>query len=396
MRRRRRSWLGSGAWTCTAAAAVLAAGVAACGGDGGGGGGAAASQPSAGKACDTAYAKAQIEKYKAVPTFTAPGPAFDATKARGKTIFNIQETSANPFTQAVTKAMREVAASYGIRILDYPNQGQRTQWAQGMQTAIAQKADLITLVGGTISPIYLKPQAAAAERAGIPIVTVLNEDLTQPIGYKATARVAQPYAQSARLNADWIIAQGGCDAHVLVLTSKEVIGSPAEVAAVKDEFQRRCGSGCQLKFIDVPVPDWPTKIQPEVQSAVRADPKLKYVLPFYDGMTQFVVPGIRTAGATTRVKVTTFNGTPFALRFIQDGTPVKMDVGENLDHVGYAAMDQAMRIFAGVKPIASGDEHIPLRVFDESNVDEAGTPPQLSEGYGDAYRKGYKRIWSGS
>lgn len=379
-----------------AAGAVLAGGLAACGGDdneGDGGSSGKASAPAA--SCDAAGAKAQIAKFKEVPEFSPPGPAFDASKARGKKILNIQETSANPFTQAITKAMGEVADEYGVSITEYPNQGQRTQWGQGVQTAIAQKADLITLVGGTISPNYFKPQAAAAERAGIPLVTVLNEDLSQPAGHKVTARVAQPYAESARLDADWVIAETNCKASVLVLTSKEVIGSPAEVQAIQDEFKQRCGEGCKLRFVDVPVPDWPTKIQTEVQSAIQADPELNYIVPFYDGMTQFVLPAIRTAGATDRVKVATFNGTPFALKFIQDGTPVVMDVGENLDHVGYAAMDQAMRILAGAEPIASGDENIPLRVFDETNVDEAGTPPELSKGYGDAYRKGYTKLWSG-
>lgn len=379
-----------------AAGVALTGGLAACGGDDGGGEGGGSGQAAAPAAnCDAAYAKSQIAKYKQLPEFSPPGPAFDASKARGKRIFNIQETSANPFTQAVTEAMGEVARKYDIRITEYPNQGQRTQWGQGVQTAIAQKADVITLVGGTISPNYFKPQAAAAERAGIPLVTVLNEDLTQPAGYKVTARVAQPYAQSARLNADWVIADTNCKASVLVLTSKEVIGSPAEVQAVEDEFRQRCGDGCKLRFIDVPVPDWPTKIQTEVQSAIQTDPNLNYILPFYDGMTQFVVPAIRTAAATDRVKVTTFNGTPFALKYIQDGTPVVMDVGENLDHVGYATMDQAMRILSGTEPIASGDENIPLRVFDKTNVDEAGTPPVLGKGYGDAYRKGYTELWSG-
>jgi ribose transport system substrate-binding protein len=368
---------------------VAAAALGACGGGNGGSGGGASAK------CDADYAKAQIEKHKKLPTFAPPGPAFDASKARGKVVFNIQETSANPFTQTITKAMREVAGKYGIRIVDYPNQGQRTQWSQGMQQAIAQKVDLITLVGGTISPSYFRPQAAAAARAGIPTVTVLNEDLSQPKGYKVNGRVAQPYAESARLDADHVIADTNCKADVLVLTSKEVIGGSAEVEALKDEVTKHCGDGCKLQFADAPVPEWSSKVQSEVQSAIQANPKLNYVIPLYDGMTQFVVPGIQAAGARGRVKVATFNGTPFALKFIQDDTPVVMDVGENLDHVGYATMDQAMRIFAGKKPIASGDEHIPLRVFDKSNVDEAGKPPELSKGYGDAYRKGYTQLWSG-
>jgi ribose transport system substrate-binding protein len=378
-----------------AALAATAVAVAACGSDGSSGSEAASTTTASSGACDQAGAKAQVAKFKQVPSFQEPGPAFDASKARGKTVFNIQETSANPYTQSITQAMKEVARKYGIRFIDYPNQGQRTQWSQGVQSAISQKADVITLVGGTISPNYIKPQADAADRAGIPIVTVTNEDIDQSPGYKVKARVAQPYADAARLNADWVVAQAGCKSEVLVVTSKEVIGSPAEVSAIKDEFAKRCGDGCKLTFTDVPVPDWPTKIQQQVQSALQANPNINYVVPFYDGMTQFVLPGIQAAAATGRVKVTTFNGTPFALRFIQKSTPMESDVGENTGQVGYAAMDQAMRLAAGVPPIQSGDENIPLRIFDKTNVDEAGVPPVLGKGYGDAYLTGYQKLWSG-
>lgn len=370
-----------------------ALGLAACGGSGSSSNGGA--NAAGAKSCDRAYAQQQIDKFKQIPQFKPAGTPFDASKAKGKTVFNIQETSANPYTQSITASIKSVAQKYGLKFIDYPNQGQRTQWAQGVQSAISQHADVITLVGGTISPNYFKPQADAAKRAGIPLVTVTNEDIDQPAGYDVTARVAQPYAASARLNADWVIAKTNCKASALVITSKEVIGSPAEISAMKDEFAKHCGDGCKLKFVDAPVPDWPTKIQSEVQSGIQADPDLNYIIPMYDGQTQFVLPGIQAAGASSRVKVTTFNGTPFALRYIQTGTPVESDIGENTGEVGYATMDQAMRLLAGVSPVKSGNMHIPLRVFDKTNVDDAGTPPKLGQGYGNQYVQGYTKLWSG-
>lgn len=345
--------------------------------------------------CNADYAKAQIEKYKQIQPFDAGGPPFDASKARGKTILNIQEVSSNPFTQSVTAGLKEAAEKNGITVIDYPNQGQRSQWAQGIESAILRKVDAITLIGGTISPEYLRPQADAAEEAGIPIVTVINEDLSQPLGYKATARVAQPYAKAARLNADWIIADSNCDASVLILGTKEVLGWPAEQHAFEDEFENQCGDGCKIVFRYIPPPEWPTRIQNETQSALLADPSINYILAAYDGMTQFVLPAIQAVDAMDSIKITTFNGTPFALKFIQEGTPVKMDVGENTAQVGYAAVDQVMRILTGVGPIASGDTNIPLRVFDASNVEEAGDPPALGQGYGNDFIAGYEKIWSG-
>ena len=68
-------------------------------------------------------------------------------------------------------------------------------------------------------------------------------------------------------------------------------------------------------------------------------------------------------------------------------------VGENETHLGYAAMDQAMRLTTGVAPVADGDYGIPLRVFDDSNVDETGDPPQYGVGYGDQWRRGFRTAW---
>ena len=39
------------------------------------------------------------------------------------------------------------------------------------------------------------------------------------------------------------------------------------------------------------------------------------------------------------------------------------------------------------------DPKIPFYIFTEENAKDAGTPPQLSQGYGDAYVKGYGDLW---
>ncbi|ODV06013.1 MAG: hypothetical protein ABT15_14455 [Pseudonocardia sp. SCN 73-27] len=375
----------------TAATAVVMFGLVAACSSGGSGSGTAAGG-GGGANCDLSQVNAALDKYSKVPTYTDPGPPVDMSAAEGKTIFNIQESSANPFTQALTTSMTEAAGKVGMKVVDYPNQGDRTQWIQGMNAAIAQKPAAITLTGGTISPTYFQPQAAAAKAAGIPIITVLNEDLTQPQGPEVTARVAQPYDLAARLSADFIIKDTNCAANVLVLTSKEVIGSPASIDATNDEFKKYCPN-CKLTFQNVSVPDWSTQITNITRSAIQSDPNINYIMPLYDSMSQFVVPGIQLAGATGKVHISTFNGTPFVLKMMQDADVVKMDVGENPSQVGYAVVDQIGRILSGQGPIASGDEGIQLRVFTKANVTEAGTPPELGKGYGDSFVQNYMKLW---
>jgi ribose transport system substrate-binding protein len=357
------------------------------------GGDEAADGPTASGSCDLDYVTRQIDDHRGIADWAYPGESFDAKKAAGATIFTIQENSTNPFTNTIIAGMKDVADRIGMTLVDYPNQGQRTQWIQGIQQAISQKVDVIVLAGGTIGPIYFEEQAAAAERAGIPIVTVVDRDLTQDAEPDTAARVGQPYAEAARLDADWIIQQTRCRANALVITSNELIAGDINSVAAQDEFDRYCGDGCATKFVNVPLAQWSTRIGTTTQTEVASNPGLNYVFPLYDAMSQFVVPAIQLGGGITRVKVATFNGTPGILRMIQTGDTVEMIVGENEIHLGYAAMDQAMRSMAGVDPIADGDYGIPLRVFDDSNVDETGVPPDYGVGYGNQWRDGFLEAW---
>jgi ribose transport system substrate-binding protein len=348
-----------------------------------------------GMRADVAGAAAEIEKYKAVPEFTAPGPSFDAAaEVRGKTIFEIPITSEVPFITAVEEGMRQAAELVGARLVVYPNQGEPSQWAQGIRTAIAQRADAITLFAQ--NPELLGPQIEQAEAAGIPVIVVRTTGQDEPCqadpsgDVYGTTCIPGPFEQAGRLEADWVISESGGDADVLVITSSDANSTVSLLEGLRDEFETRC-PGCRLRFVDVPIPQWADRVQTEVSSALVAEPGLDYIVPIYDSMSQYVVPAILAAGATERVKIATFNGTPFVLGMLQEDDIVQMDVGENLAWVGWATMDQAFRLIAGEDPARS--EHTPLRVFDDGNVDEAGTPPRLDTGYGSAFVSGYKRVW---
>jgi ribose transport system substrate-binding protein len=109
------------------------------------------------------------------------------------------------------------------------------------------------------------------------------------------------------------------------------------------ELAKRCPS-CKTTVIDVPAADWGTKMQSSVQSALLKDPGVNYVIPLYDSASQFVVPAILSAGRPGKVKIASYNGTPFVLQMIQQNKGVGMDVAESLQWIAYANMDQALRL----------------------------------------------------
>src|SRR4029079_12664438 len=340
-----------------------------------------------GSGSDTSGAKANLDSNRAVPTFKAPGPAFDAkAKAGGKTIFVIPASSQVPFVSTISKHITRIAKLAGVKVTTWQNQGQPSQWVQGMDAAIAQKASAIVLLAGN-DPAGLQPQIKAAKAKGIPTIVAHLYDEKQPSAPNVGGLVNIPYNLAGRLIADQAIVDPKGKANALVVTINQVKSTVPMVAGIKTEFAKFC-KGCNLQFTDVTIADIATKIHPNVQAALTADPGINYVICLYDSAeAPFASAAIRASGRTGKVKISTFNGTPEMLKEVGKGI-ISMDVGENLEWIGYAIVDQSLRIMGGLTLVKS--EHVPVRVFDSSNIADAG--PKFTGGWGDSYVSGYQNL----
>lgn len=334
-------------------------------------------------------ARVNLNKYRGVPKFVPPGPAFDArARAGGKTLFVIPASSQVPFVATIANHITRIASPIGIKVTTWQNQGQPSQWVQGMNAAIAQNASAIVLLAG-IDPASLQPQIKAAKAKGIPTIVAHLYDDNQPAAPNVGGLVNIPYKIAGRLIADQAIVDTKGKANALVVTINQVKSTVPMVAGIRDEFRKYC-SGCKLKFTDVTIPEIATRIQPNVQAALTADPSINYVICLYDSaQVPFAAAAIRAAGRVGRVKISTFNGTPEILKMVKQGDIVSMDVAENLEWIAYAVVDQSMRIMGGLKPVKNA--RVPLRVFDRSNIAQAG--PKFTSGWGRSYITGYRKLW---
>ncbi|MFC5502625.1 sugar ABC transporter substrate-binding protein [Lysinimonas soli] len=338
-------------------------------------------------AAGVAAAQAALTKAEAVPSYTAPGPAFDAAKAAGKHVFYIPQTSNVPFVVAVQKALSKVAATAHVDLTVWPTTGKSTEWVQGIETAISQKADAIILGA---SPDALAPQLAEAAAAKIPVIVLHQYDTSMTLPANVKAFAFAPFVPAAKLLADYAVASTKGSADVLVITSNELKPSPPMAAAVSAELTSTCPK-CTDTEVNVAAADWGSKMQSSVQAALLRDPKINVVIPLFDSSSQFVTAAITAAGKADSVSIATFNNTPFVLDLMQKGSPVKMDVGESINWIGYAAMDQVLRVLSGVKPLTN--ESAPLRVFTTKNVSVVGSPSDNEKGYSTSYVNGYLKLW---
>ncbi|MCW6510177.1 sugar ABC transporter substrate-binding protein [Lichenifustis flavocetrariae] len=339
---------------------------------------------------DLAPFKASLAHFQDKPSFKPAGPAFDARKCMaGKSIVSIPVSSENTFTAAIEKEMKVIADRVGFKLTTWENQGTSQQWAQGINAAIVQKANLIDLLAGS-DPRTLVPQIMAAKEAGIPVVASHDSGIEQRAEMMkyVDGDAVVDYRTVGNILADWAIVKRGGKLNALVLIATGPLATGLIQSGVEEEL-KKCPT-CSSKTINVPPVDWATRLTPTVQSALTADPSINYIITIYDGMTQFVVPGVILANAQDRVLIDGFNGTPGALSLIQQGR-VDMTIGENLNWIAHAVLDANMRRVCGLTPV--NDPFIPFYLFDASNVKETGTPPEVSKGYGDAYVAGYDKLW---
>jgi len=341
-----------------------------------------------------AQAKKAIEEAEAIPEFTLDAPAFDASKAKGKTLFLVPITSNDQFAAAIDKEMKILGDELGLKVVEFNNQGSPTEWAKGIDQAISQKADAIAMIAGG-DPALVLPQLKRAKAAGIPAIIshyYQSGEVPKNVSDVMAAFVQGTFHQAGRLMANYAYVNTDGEPYPLIVEAAEAAPSAGMVKAIKDELKSLCPD-CSSKTINVPVADWATKMRGAVQSALVQDPKINYVLPLYDSMSIGAQAGVMAAGKKT--PIASYNGTPAVLKLIQDGDIVQMDAGENVNWIAYATMDQALRLLSGEPPVPDSDnnQRLPLRVFDDNNIDEAGAPPVAGKGYGDAYVDGYRKLW---
>lgn len=337
-----------------------------------------------------ARAKASLAVYTAKPVFIAPGDPFDARKcAKGKKQLSIPNSSANPFLKGIIDREKAAGAEVGLEVKEWENQGQPSQWVQGFEQAIRDKYNIIDLISG-IDPETVQPQVKAATEAGVKVMTSHFYDPSFKQDPLVSSSLTIGFNEIGKILANWATVNTNGAANIALVVSNEVPPTIPLVAGIKSELAANCPKCKIIQEINVGVTEWGTKIQPAVQSALQAHPEINVVIPIYDSMSQFVVPALRLTGQLGKVKVATFNGTPFVLDYIQQGA-VDMDIGESLDWIAYATVDGHLRDACGMKsPTAL---NVPFYIFDKSNAAEAGAPAKFDTGYGDAYKAGFHKLW---
>ena len=168
-----------------------------------------------------------------------------------------------------------------------------------LQQAITQHPDYIAITG--IPAAALKPQLAAAQKAGIPVISCATPDKPALGGY--AAQCGGTLAGDAENLARWAINDSGGKAHIAGVTISQYPVLNTETDWLKTNLQSMC-SGCSFDQLDVSVQDLVGGTVPQkVVAYLQSHPKVNYVYFTFNDLTRGVPPVLKTAGLTGKVKL---------------------------------------------------------------------------------------------
>ncbi len=314
----------------------------------------------------------------------APTTGLDLSALSGKSIWYITN-SQNQFSAEMSAGVEEAGAAAGVDITVFDGQNSTSRYSEGINQAIAQGADGIVLMA--IQPAVVSEDLAAAERAGVKVLSTLNGDPDEPVAAGTFGNLTADYTADGALMAKYALADSGCAANIVVVQSSPVHVWDLAANGIANTVAELCPEDCSVKVLDIDPANIPTDTGTQLQTALQVDREVNYVLPVWDSAMPFVAPAVAAAGSDATVLA--HDGISASLELIangqdQDGTVAMPPPG----WIGWAAFDEVARAILGL-------EHpgyvIPTRLVTAENVGD-GSTASVSPNYTD-YQTAFIEAW---
>lgn len=339
---------------------------------------------------EMATLRATVTQAEGIPTFTAPGPSFDASQASGKKVVAVPISSQIPYCSGIVQDMVTIGKQLNVGVTSYTSNGTPADWESAAELALSEHANAFTTICG-INPGDMTPQINQLNAAHIPTVALLGDVSLSVPSYVAGGASIQLNLAADLLDDLAIINNNGKPFHALILTDYEIYGahSPTNeaVAHLKSIYGNMSGFSTQV--MSVPQSSWSSAVSGQVSTLLTRDPKITAIIALYDGMVPAMVPAVENAHRS-ELKVYTYGASPGVVDLINSTNGlVAADIGASTEWTAYSQMDQVLRVMVGEAAAPYKDEYPPLRLWDTTNYsDFHGSAP-----YGTAYAGDYANLW---
>lgn len=375
------------AGTLLALAGLTASLLAACNTANGASGG-SSSVDSAGLAAAKAAVATASAPLSAYPVPTAK--LTNVASLRGRTVYYVPITQQAPQFTVTANALRGALSAVGVSLQVCNGNSNPSQIAACVNQATAANAGAV--ITDSI-PYALAANAFDAARAKK--IPVLITDQIPDASHPANATLG--YIEGAggallKAVADWIIADSGGTAKVLINESTDSPSTVAYVNQAKQEFSTDC-SGCSVTVNQISSANF-SLISSSTSSAILRDPGVQYVVSEFDQYVQPTLEGVQQSGRQSSVKGVSTAAQISGLQMLDARNFLYVDGGQASAYQGWASADAALRLMLG-QPLPTYT--IPLRLFTRDNVSSVSAT-STAEASGvwfgpTSYQAEYQALW---
>jgi ribose transport system substrate-binding protein len=334
------------------------------------------------------HAEEEVAKYSEPSPVPTAGPALkNVSSLQGKKVWLVPQSTQIPYFAAVVTGAKEAAKEAGLQLEVCNGDNTPSTMSACIEQAITGGG--AGVIGDGITVESVQQAVHALEEHNIPYV---QADLTQGPG---TDKVAYAWNNSflqAELAADKVIADSQGKANVLVIRHTD---SSATEAFMKEgglaTLEKYCPE-CKVTEIETNAVNL-QQLPGLVSAALVKEPEIDYVFPEFDLDVESVMSALQSLGKKLPIYSTTAQLS--GLERIKAGNYQVADAGSNPAYMGWAAIDQVMRMMLGTEPNAEVPTQI--RLFDEENVGEQElTNAAFVNGtwYGsEGFQKMFQELW---
>ncbi len=338
----------------------------------------------------TLQAKASIAKATTAAT-QWDGPTSGPTHQAGKTIVYVSSDETNGGSSGVGKAVSTAASAIGWTFKLIDGRGSVTGQTEAMNQAIALKPAGIILGG-----FDANSQKTLIEKAGSLGIKVVGWHASSAPGAISDppvfTNVETDPIQTAKLAADYAIAQSNGTAQVVILTDSEYSIAVAKSEAMRAEILK-CKYCKVLAYEDTPLGDVASRMPPLMTSLVQHyGSNLTWMLGINDLYFDYAVPALRNLNIDPKGPpnfVSAGDGSVSAYQRIRSGQFQVGTIPEPLSLQGWVAVDELNRAFSGQQP--SG-YITAVHLVTGNNISADGGPQNLFDPANN-YQSQYKKIW---
>lgn len=287
-------------------------------------------------------------------------------------------------------AIEEIGRRLGWNVTVLDGGGNARQQNTAMLDAVSSGADAIINIA--IDPNLVQLGLTAARDAGIPVVSGSNgidspntEQIQATEGMLTYAfDVAPHYADLGRETARWIIEDSGGTANIAIFTAPEFPSVLALEAGLLDGL-KAC-EGCVLSELQsFSATQVGSTLGQQTVGYVRSNPDTDYIFSPFDPAAADQVTALQLAGLGDQVKVVSVLGNQQNLDFIRSGRIQAADAAYDNRYMGFAIVDQLIRLLNGQELFEPRGENLPFIVLDADSLPEAGKDWSAANGYEDSF-----------